>query len=150
MIVEDRMMPTKEESNKHYSKMGAGSPRLDTRVGLFIIDGLDWPNGSCGLSWGVFKDCRRKGYGTTLVQVGVDFCFEVLNLRRVECEILHFNVPSMRCADKAGFVHEGTKRQTVFRCGQEIHSHIYGLLRSDWLKSKRVMDMESICNKDWK
>lgn len=83
------------------------------------------------MSYGVFSGERRRGWGTKLVRTGVDFVFDVLNLRRIECEVLKTNVFSQRCVEKAGFKQEGIKRKAVFRMSEEIDSIVYGLLRSE-------------------
>jgi ribosomal-protein-alanine N-acetyltransferase len=110
----------------------------DDRVGLYILDAIDWPNGSYEMSYGVFGPRRGKGFGTRIVQAGVDFGFEIMNFRRVGCECLVSNPPSINCIERAGFVREGIKRKAVHRCGEEIDSIVYGLLRSEWVNKNRT------------
>jgi len=118
----------------------------DDRGGFYFIDNIDWPNGCYSMSYGIFLAQRNRGHGARLAEAGVDYAFEVLNLRRGECEVLGDNHTSIRCLEKAGFVLEGTKRRAIARCGLEIDSLMYGILRSDWLNLKRVRDMDGFCN----
>lgn len=99
------------------------------RVGLYILENMDWQNGTYDMSYGVFAHRRGQGWGSKLVQAGADFGFEVMNFRRVGCEVLADNGVSIRCVLKAGYEHEGTRKEIVHRCGEKIDSHMYGLLR---------------------
>jgi len=117
--------------------------------GLYILDNIDWINRSYSMSYGVFKAERGNGYGSKLVQAGVDFSFEVMNFRRIECEVLANNLPSVRCVEKAGFVQEGVKRKAVYRCGNDINSVVYGILDSDWIALPRVKEMNYLCNTNY-
>jgi RimJ/RimL family protein N-acetyltransferase len=119
-------------------------------IGVFKITGIDWKNQTCDVGWDVFWYARGVGFGSLLVQAGVDFTFEVLNLRRVDCEILENNLASSKCALSAGFVHEGVRREAVLKCGDRLNSHVLGILHSDWINLDRVKKMEGICNISYK
>jgi len=112
-------------------------PGEQLRVGVFNAR-LDRDNRSVAVSWGVFEEYRGKGYGTKLVQAGVDFCFEMHDAYRLECEILATNVPSSKVAEKAGFRREGTRVEAVHRLDERLNSDIYGLLRPDWRRRGSV------------
>lgn len=117
------------------SAMGKGSVRQAAEleaVGIFKIDNIDSVNRSCDVGWDVFSEFRGQGLGYRIVEAGVDFCFEILNLNRLDAEILENNKASQKCAEKAGFVLEGARRQAVYRCNQYIDSRIYGVLRDNW------------------
>jgi RimJ/RimL family protein N-acetyltransferase len=103
---------------------------IEYRVGLYVLENMDWQNGTYDMSYGVFSLYRNKGWGSKLVEAGADFGFEVMNFRRVGCEILATNERSMRCVLRAGYEHEGIRKEIVHRCGEKIDSHMYGLLRT--------------------
>jgi len=98
-------------------------------VGVFILGDIDWVNQTAEMSYGIFKPERGKGYGSDLVQAGTAFAFDVLNLRRIGCEVLANNTASIHCVEKAGYKREGEKREAVFRCGVKYNSLVYGILR---------------------
>lgn len=102
---------------------------VDRRVGLYILENMDWHNGTYDMSYGVFANRRGQGWGSKLVQAGTDFGFDVMNFRRVGCEVLANNNKSIHCVLKAGFVLEGTRKEIVYRRGEKIDSHMYGLFR---------------------
>lgn len=99
-----------------------------TEIGVFKLDSIDWINRHCNVGWDIFKTHRGRGFGKELVKAGVDFCFKVLNLNRVNCEILVTNLVSLKCAEYAGFEIEGTKRRAVYKSGNWIDSYFLGRL----------------------
>lgn len=106
-------------------------------VGMAIID-VDWVNRDADLSWAIYEYFRKKGHGKELVSIIVEFCFKVLDLRRISCEILQSNKASERCALTAGFQYEGFKREAVCKNGEYVGSHYMGILKSDFT-SKSVL-----------
>jgi len=101
-----------------------------TTVGVFKIFNVNYIHGSADVAWDVFKEVRQKGYGKLLVAGGVKFCVDILNLRRLDAEILMHNKASMKCAYSAGFVQEGVRRGAVFKRGKYIDSITFGYLGS--------------------
>ena len=55
-----------------------------------------------------------------------------LNLHRVELEVYDFNPRAMRCYEKAGFRHEGTRRQALFRDGRYHDTHHMAILYEEF------------------
>ena len=109
-------------------KLDKGGEPLTPTFGMYKILNINWVNRTANVGWDVFKVCRGKGYGKKMVAAGASFCFDVLNLRRLNAEILADNTASIKCAEAAGFTLEGTKMQEVHRCGKYIDSHVYGKL----------------------
>lgn len=98
------------------------------KFGIFKISNIDWVSRSADVGWDVYSIYRKKGFGKRLVQAGKKYCFQGLGLRRLTCEILSNNEPSMKCAIAAGFQLEGTKRQAIFKNGIYLDSQVFGLL----------------------
>lgn len=96
--------------------------------GIVKLLHIDWYNRRAEMGWDVFEDCRSKGYGKKLVQAGVAFAKDVLQLHRLRAEILDTNVASQKCAEHAGFIKEGTEREAILKKGSYVDSHIYGIL----------------------
>lgn len=99
----------------------AYSPKVVSPFGIYKISEIDWVNGSCFAAWDIFKEFRGKKLGKPIVTAGTAFCFLVLNLRRVECEILETNIASQKCAEAAGFQREGLKRESVAKLGKYLN-----------------------------
>jgi RimJ/RimL family protein N-acetyltransferase len=54
-----------------------------------------------------------------------------LGFHRLQLEIYGFNERAQRHAERAGFVHEGTRRLAYWRHGEWVDSVMYGLVRED-------------------
>jgi RimJ/RimL family protein N-acetyltransferase len=100
-------------------------------MGIFIMTNIDYINQTVDVSWALYPNYRGKGYGKVMIKSGLRFCFDVLNLRRVNCEILSNNEPSIKCALSLGFILEGTKRESIFKLGKYIDSGVYGLMMEE-------------------
>ncbi len=99
------------------------------RIGVYILGNIDWHNGTYDMSYGVFPVRRGQGWGSKIVQAGVDFGFDVMNFRRASCEVLANNCKSIHCVLKAGYQPEGIRKEVVHRYGKKIDSYMYGLIR---------------------
>jgi len=105
----------------------------DLKIGIFKISNVDWVNRSADVAWDVFKSHRGNGFGKSLVAAGSDFCFRILNLWRLNCEILETNIASQKCAFSSGFKKEGVKKESVIKLGSYVDSGIYGLLVENFI-----------------
>lgn len=102
--------------------------------------------GSCGLfeinqknrsaEFGIVigeSDYWGKGYGSDAAKIVLRFAFEELGLNRVFLDVLASNPRAVRSYQKAGFVHECTRRQAVWRDGIYHNAYRMGILRDEWL-----------------
>ena len=108
--------------------------KTELPIGLFSISNIDYVSRTADVSWSVYATYRKHGFGKILVNSGCNFCFNVLGLRRISCEILEYNEASKKCAIHSGFVFEGTKRQSIFKDGVRLDSNLYGLLDTEFTK----------------
>lgn len=74
-----------------------------------------------------------QGYGTNATRTVLRFAFEELNLHRVELEVIDENIRARRCYEKAGFRHEGTRRQAIFSEGRYYDVYLMSVLREEFL-----------------
>lgn len=121
----------------------------DTLVGIYKISNIDWMNRKYDSAHDIFKYKRGKGYGKKVLEAGVDFGFEILNMHRLDTEILVNNAASIKTAEYAGFKKEGTKKKAIYKCGEYISSFVYGLIYDDWRSLPRVKGMGNVCNKSY-
>ena len=118
-------------------------------IGLYKINNIDWMNRSYDSAHDVFEYARGRGYGKKLLEAGVDFGFEVLNMQRLDTQVLENNIASLKCALFAGFVEEGIRRKAVHKCNQYLDSIFLGILREDWEQSDRVKKYKGVCNNSY-
>lgn len=46
---------------------------------------------------------RRKGYGTEMIKLAIDFAFDKICLSRINLAVFDFNEPAISCYEKTGF-----------------------------------------------
>lgn len=125
---------------------GTSIDDLTSPIGVAVYTDIDWINRSLKISGSLFKKFRGQ-FSYKSFCAGLDFAFEILNVNRVEAEVLEYHATARILEiDKLGFVVEGKKRQAVYKCGKYYDSLCLGMLREDWLKSDRVASYGDTCN----
>jgi len=112
------------------------------------IDGQWEPIGNIGLhnfDWrcrsaevGIFigdKTYWNQGIGTQAMRLMLQHGFETLNLNRIALDVYENNPGAIRSYEKAGFVHEGRKRQAMYKDGKYLDVLLMSILKSDWRES---------------
>lgn len=100
----------------------------DMNVGIFKILNIDWQNRKAEVGWDIYQEYRGKGFGKKVVKAGVDYAFKMLNLRRLDAQILCTNEASIKCAKYAGFIQEGLQKQAIIKNGEYIDNLLFGVM----------------------
>ena len=80
------------------------------------------------------EDKRNKGYGAEALRLIIDYAFGILGLERLELDVYAENKRAIRCYEKAGFVHEGTRRHAAMVNGNYADVHMMSVIKEDWQK----------------
>lgn len=87
---------------------------------------------SCFAGYQMDGTLINKGYMTEAVTAVIDYAFRVLNLHRIEANIIPRNARSLRLAEKCGFEREGVAKDYLLINGKwEDHVHMVRL-NPDW------------------
>lgn len=78
------------------------------------------------------QDNRCNGLATEALALFTGYLFDAHRINRVELRIATENMASIKVAEKAGFVHEGTHREAAFSKGRLYDMHTYSILRREW------------------
>jgi RimJ/RimL family protein N-acetyltransferase len=116
------------------------------KIGTYKITSIDWVSRTYHSAHDVFKEHRGKGWSKPVLECGVDFGFEVLNMHRIDTEVLENNIASLKTALWVGFQKEGLKRESVFKCNHYLDSICLGIIRKDWVQLQRIKNMGGLCN----
>jgi len=105
----------------------------DRLVGFATIRWIEWTHGTGWIHLGIGdpKDWR-KGIGTEVLDLLLQYAFNELNLYRLTAIIPEYNPGARRLFEKAGFMEEVRRRQALNRDGQRWDLLLYGLLREEW------------------
>ena len=104
-------------------------------IGNCAIQNIECRNRACtcGITIGE-KNYQNKGYGTEVMELLVEYGFDILNLNRIELSVYEFNSRAFKTYQKVGFIEEGRKRQARYRKGKYHDEIIMAILREDWEK----------------
>lgn len=80
-------------------------------IGLFSIDSQD-SRGEVGYI--LNNNYTNKGIMKYILNWFVDFCFNYINLHKIEVNINHKNISSLKVAKSVGFTEEGLRREFYF------------------------------------
>jgi diamine N-acetyltransferase len=83
------------------------------------------------------KALWNQGFGTETMYLLQRHGFETLNLNRIFLRVYADNLRAKHAYEKAGFVHEGTLREAVFKRGKAGDIHIMSVLRREWEARKK-------------
>lgn len=75
---------------------------------------------------------RGRGVGTEALGLLQEYAFGVLGLERLELEVYVKNGRAVRCYEKAGFVHEGTRRHAAIVDGRYADVGVMSVLKEEW------------------
>lgn len=119
-------------------------------LGYFIISDIDWIARTASISGAVKDSERSHGKSLMAFEAGLDFAFEMLNFHRLNAEVAAFNYPARKIeVVNLGFTVEGTKRQSIYKCGRYYDSFMLGMLRTEWESHPRVVSMGGSCCKNF-
>ena len=78
-----------------------------------------------------------NGYIWEALNALLAYAFEELGMHRIEADVDPRNAASIRTLERLGFVREGYLRERWHVGGEIQDALFYGLLRSDWEKTRR-------------
>jgi RimJ/RimL family protein N-acetyltransferase len=122
------------------AEQSAGKPRIC----FSAVDGDDKPVGYFQLvndarnkavriaRFSVAPEKRGRGFGTALFAMIVAKAFGEFAAHRVELGVWTTNMRARRLYERAGFVHEGTARDSSLVAGRWYSMDTMSLLRPDW------------------
>lgn len=98
------------------------------RIGIYKID---HQNRIGEIGYWIVESSQGKGIITKVCKAIIAFCFNDLDLNRIEIKCATGNLRSKAIPEKLGFSKEGVIRQGEFVHGEFIDLSLYSLLKSD-------------------
>jgi RimJ/RimL family protein N-acetyltransferase len=102
----------------------------DRLIGMLRL-ALHLRNATIGITIGD-RAYWSRGYGTEATRLALDYCFNTLNLHRVELWVFEYNDRAINCYKKLGFRKEGTGREAVYKNGRYVNVVNMGILKKEW------------------
>lgn len=90
--------------------------------------------------WAYFlTDSARGGLGSALEYAFLDFVFDVLEIEKLNCEVIEGNDAVVKLHQKFFFREEGFRRSNILKNGVRIGVHFLGLTKEDWLAGRAAL-----------
>lgn len=105
-------------------------------IGTCILSNIDWKNRCVGINIKLLEQYRKNGYGKECIQLLVKYCYEEINMNRIEANILEYNIASQKLFEKCGFTLEGKKRSAIYKNNKYNDVRIYSLLKEEYSKNE--------------
>ena len=84
------------------------------------------------IGYTVHPEYWRRGYGTQIAVLAIEFAFTDLGMHRVEATCDPRNIWSTRILESVGMTHEGTLRHTMELRDGWRDSHMFSILDEEW------------------
>ena len=140
---------TRDELEKFYQQV-TGSPdhiilaivdkEADQHIGNVKLGPINWIHRKA--TFGILigdKRFWRRGIGTEVTRLMVEYGFFRLDLRRIDLGVYAEHEAALRSYEKVGFQTEGRLREDLFRDGRYKDRLLMGLLRSEYSPSQGDM-----------
>ncbi len=101
-------------------------------AGLAVLDGVDTVNRRGSLSYWLGEEHIGKGIMTRACKRLISYCFEDLNLNRLEISPAENNIKSLGVPQRLGFRREGVTRECEWFNGEFVNHVNFGLLKREW------------------
>ena len=106
-------------------------------IGTTTLYNLDFTNRRAEVGYALGREHWGQGYMHEALQALLTYCFETLNLRRLEADVDPRNEASIQTLERLGFQREGFLRER-WEVGGDIQDALfYGLLRPEWKRNDR-------------
>jgi len=102
-------------------------------AGEAVMSGIDLHNRRAEIGLVLRPACRGRHLGTDVVRVLCHYGFSVRGLHRIQITTLADNQAMIAAAVRAGFVLEGTMRETAWLDAGFADGVMFGQLASEWL-----------------
>lgn len=123
------------EKDPSIKMFGVYSMDRQTFVGVCGLTSINHVNQSAEFSLYIAPEFQALGLGREALETLCDHGFRAFNLNRIWGEVFDGN-PAMGTFEAVGFKHEARLRESYFRDGKFIDSHIISVLRGEWCSRK--------------
>jgi RimJ/RimL family protein N-acetyltransferase len=102
-----------------------------TFCGMVSLLRPDWPNATVEVGYWVAPQSRGRGAAAHAARLLSHHALRNLGFARIRCDVDIDNPASMRSAERAGFLREGTARSAIAAKGRRWTLALYALLPED-------------------
>jgi diamine N-acetyltransferase len=98
-------------------------------IGVVDLYDFEPQNQHAGIGIFILPEEQEKGYATEALQVLIRYCFDILKLHMLYCNITAGNTSSIRLFKKAGFIQCGVKKEWRYQDDCWMDELMFQLIR---------------------
>lgn len=103
-----------------------------TQLGIVRMDEIDLAHRSVRVGCDVFKEFRKQGVGTQIMQKLLSLVFDEMNMHRAWLLVADWNIAAKKLYLKVGFQTEGAQREALFRHGKYQDYVMMSILQEEY------------------
>ena len=107
------------------------------KVGLAELSWIDEKNGTFSAGIQIHREYRRKGYGSSAMQILLRYAFLERRLNKLNVCIIEGNDEGAAFLDKFGCLKECVRKEMFYSNGKYIAELYYGLLKNEFLNKMK-------------
>ncbi|SFF57604.1 ribosomal-protein-serine acetyltransferase [Halobacillus alkaliphilus] len=97
-------------------------------AGVAGLHTINWSNRSTSIGYWLGESFQGKGLMTQACQAIVDYCFQELDLKRIEIQAATGNEKSIAIPHRLGFKKEGCLEKSERLYGEYVDHYVFGLI----------------------
>lgn len=138
---------TQEEHHRWYAKIKDDTQCCylifnikDIPYGLVNFTSINTTHNRCMFGYYLGRVGYPKGSGAIMEFLTLDYAFLKIKIRKLCCEVLSFNLPSLNLNKKFGFHEEGCLKKHIIK-NNEYHDVLQlALFAEEWLEQRLLME----------
>lgn len=101
-------------------------------IGVIGLHYINWLNEKTSIGYYIDQNYENLGIMTKCTKFLIDYCFNEINLNRIEIQTATKNIKSQKIPRKLGFKQEGILREDEKLNGKIVDSYVFSLLKSEY------------------
>ncbi|WP_449354696.1 GNAT family N-acetyltransferase [Virgibacillus natechei] len=97
-------------------------------AGVVGLHTINWSNKSTSIGYWLGKSFQGKGLMTNSCKAVVNYCFDELNLKRIEIRVATENYKSLAIPQRLGFKKEGCLEKAELLYDEYVDHYVFGLI----------------------
>ncbi|MBD8026210.1 GNAT family N-acetyltransferase [Ureibacillus sp. Re31] len=97
-------------------------------AGVIGLHHINWVNKSTSIGYWLGEGFQGKGIMTTACKAVIDYCFNELNLKRIEIRVATDNHKSLAIPERLGFEREGCLRSVEWLYDHYVDHVVFGFI----------------------
>lgn len=118
---------SKDESNRVYAVVTESGETL----GVVSINSINKIHERAEWAYYLTKNAR-SGIGAILEYEIINFIFDNLNIKKLNCEVIEGNDSVISMHTKFGFQLEGFRKSNIIKSGERLGVHFLGITQEEW------------------